>query len=101
MKSRQEYIKKIEAKNRKLEDEIDLINEELTRIKSQETVLKQTNQSEQASDLVNKALESHVEQVKKQVKIADSLFEKIKTHKTYVLTVKSQITEFQVFISIF
>ena len=68
MKSRQEYIKEIEAKQRKLEDEIDLINEELTRIKAQETVLKQTNQSEQTSDLVNKALESHVEQLKKQVK---------------------------------
>ncbi len=30
-------------------------------------------------------------------KIADSLFEKIRTHKTFVLTVKAQITEFQVF----
>lgn len=72
MKSQQEYIKEIEAKKRKLEDEIDSINEELTRIKAQETVLKQTNQSDQTSDLVNKALkeqlESHIEQLKKQVK---------------------------------
>ena len=35
MKSQQEYIKEIETKKRKLEDEIDSINEELTRIKAQ------------------------------------------------------------------
>ena len=34
-------------------------------------------------------------------KIADTLFDKIKTHKTFVITEKSQITEFQVFNSIF
>ena len=34
-------------------------------------------------------------------KIADSLFEKIKTQNTFVLTVKSQTTEFQVLNSIF
>ena len=94
MKSQQDYIKEIEAKKRKLEDEIDSINEELTRIKAQgesfylifilelvnlnnneiqiETMLKQTSQSNQTSDLVNKALkeqlESHIEQLKKQIK---------------------------------
>jgi hypothetical protein len=35
MKSQQEYAKEIEGKKRKLEDEIDTINEELTKIKAQ------------------------------------------------------------------
>ena len=35
MKSQQEYIKEIESKRRKLEDDIDTINEELTKIKAQ------------------------------------------------------------------
>ena len=71
LKSQQEYSKDLELKKRKLEEELDLTREELAKIKAQESV--NANQiGFKTSDEVQKALkeqlESHVEQLKKQMK---------------------------------
>jgi hypothetical protein len=95
IKSQQEYIKDLEMKKRRLEDELDASNEEIARIKANgkylvlfdcpdcfvqtlimlcsEAVSNKTNaEVGSAEDMVSKAfkeqLESHVEQLKKQVK---------------------------------
>jgi kinesin family member 5 len=69
LKSQQAYTKELEGKKRKLEEVLDTMRDELATVKTQETVSKQTGESE---DVVQKALkeqlESHVEQLRKQVK---------------------------------
>ncbi len=71
LKSQQEYSKDLELKKRKLEEDLDITREELAKIKAQESV--SANQTGfKTSDEVQKALkeqlESHVEQLKKQMK---------------------------------
>jgi kinesin family member 5 len=71
LKSQQEYSKDLELKKRKLEEDLDVTREELAKIKAQESV--SANQTGfKTSDEVQKALkeqlESHVEQLKKQMK---------------------------------
>ena len=71
LKSQQEYSKDLELKKRKLEEDLDATREELAKIKAQESVA--ANQTGfKTSDEVQKALkeqlESHVEQLKKQMK---------------------------------
>lgn len=69
LKSQQDYAKDLEVKKRKLDEEMDVLREELAKIKAQESIAIDAGKS---SDEVQKAfkekLESHIEQLKKQMK---------------------------------
>ena len=68
LKSQQDYSKEIEAKKRKLEEELDTIREELAKIKAQESMAGLNKSSDEVQKAVKEQLESHIEQLKKQMK---------------------------------
>lgn len=68
LKSQQEYSKDIEMKKRKLEEELDVAREELAKIKALKETATVSGRDELLQKAVNEQLESHVEQLKKQMK---------------------------------
>jgi len=73
MRSQIDYVKDIETKKRKLQDDLDALTEELAKIKAQETLSKQSASNVDPNEnmiarALKEQLESHIEQLKKQVK---------------------------------
>lgn len=69
LKSQQDYAKDLEFKKRKLEEDLDLTREELAKIKAQESLNHQTGKTnDEVQRALQEQLESHVEQLKKQMK---------------------------------
>lgn len=64
LKSQQEFSKEIDAKKRKLEEELDTTREELAKLKA----LSGGNNEQMIHKSLNDQLETHVEQLKKQLK---------------------------------
>lgn len=64
LRSQQEFSRDIDAKKRKLEEELDAIREELAKVKA----LSGTNDEQVIHKALNAQLETHVEQLKKQLK---------------------------------
>lgn len=71
LKSQQDYAKDLEGKKRKLDEEMDVLREEIAKIKAQESIAAESGNNK-TSDEVQQAfkekLESHIEQLKKQMK---------------------------------
>lgn len=69
LKSQQDYGKDLEGKKRKLDEELDVLREELAKVKAKESMVADAGKT---SDEVQKAfqekLESHIEQLKRQLK---------------------------------
>lgn len=69
LKSQQDYAKDLESKKRKLDEEMDVLREELAKVKAQESMAVDAGKT---TDEVQKAfqekLESHIEQLKRQMK---------------------------------
>lgn len=64
LKSQQEFSREIDAKKRKLEEELDTTREELAKLKA----LSGSNNEQMIHKSLNEQLETHVEQLKKQLK---------------------------------
>lgn len=68
LKSQQDYSKDLEHKKRTLEEEIDTLREELAKVKAQESVSGLNTTSDEVQKAFKEKLESHIEQLKKQLK---------------------------------
>lgn len=69
LKSQQDYAKDLEAKKRKLDEEMDVVREDLAKVKAQESIdASQSKTAEEVQNAFKEELESHIEQLKKQMK---------------------------------